>query len=826
MISSPSVSASRWLLLVAALSTPIAIADPYSAAVLADSPLAYYPLGHAAPADIAINSGSLGAALNGTHVNVQHGATGVLSASPNTSTLYNGTSSRSFIPFNAALNPPAAQPFTIEAWVMPTLEENIAIGQAPLFNRHSDGDRRGWVFFQRASVDVPSRPQGWNFRMYSGSGSGSSVDITGGTYTIGVWSHLAVVWNGSTATLYVDGFPVASETDTYAANLDVPFGIASYSEPAGSNPFGGRVDEVAFYPSALSAAQILEHADNGFSSNPSEPYATMVAGDGATLHLRLDEQDSWRSVASNLGSLGSEGNGVHFPGATHQVPGALTAGGDTAMRYQRIDKGSTDGNYATVLPNLPQLNTASFSWEAWVKPTAEGTGNAQCPVMNYTPIDGPRSGWVIWQRASTAGSGTFGWNLRMYSGDGSNRTIDINTGNGAGGYTVGQWQHLAVTFDENTQTAVFYVNGAVAGTQTSTNGNYLPNAGTVIPALGGFANGNDNPFDGEMDEVAFYDKALTSTQVAAHYTNGTNANPPLSYQSLITSHAPVAYYRMNEPAKAVVSNAGTLGTAADAALANAPAVIGGPQPPVFGGFDAGTAASLFNGDNTYLEVLNPAGLNISGPITVEAWVQPAASQPNFTANIISHGGNDDFSAEVFLRIENGNYEVGANGGKASFAIPAGDQGSSAWVHLAGTWNAGQWTLYRNGSQVATGSDANGAVLVNNANWAVGARGRWKHAGGFPVNPDAGQARVFNGGITDAAIYSSALSADKIRAHFLAGIGTSPLVIFRTPEGPVTLNWAGGILQQSDALEGWVDVPAAVSPYLPADGDRHFYRLRY
>ena len=169
--------------------------------------------------------------------------------------------------------------------------------------------------------------------------------------------------------------------------------------------------------------------------------------------------------------------------------------------------------------------------------------------------------------------------------------------------------------------------------------------------------------------------------------------------------------------------------------------------------------------------------------------------------------------------------MGANGGKASFPVPAGDQGSTAWVHLAGTWSAGQWKLYRNGSEVAAGSDANGAVLVNNANWAVGARGRWKYGAGFPVNQDAGEARVFNGGITDAAIYNTALSADKVRTHFLAGIGTSPLVITR-PADVTTLNWAGGILQQSDDMQSWVDVPAAVSPYAPADGDRHFYRLRY
>ena len=53
----------------------------------------------------------------------------------------------------------------------------------------------------------------------------------------------------------------------------------------------------------------------------------------------------------------------------------------------------------------------------------------------------------------------------------------------------------------------------------------------------------------------------------------------------------------------------------------------------------------------------------------------------------------------------------------------------------------------------------------------------------------------------------------------------PLLI-TNPSGTITLDWAGGILQESDDLIEWNDVPAATAPYMPADGPRHFYRLRY
>src|SRR5690606_22270462 len=123
----------------------------------------------------------------------------------------------------------------------------------------------------------------------------------------------------------------------------------------------------------------------------------------------------------NHGTLGAVANGVHFPGVTHQVPGAIAASDDPATRYDMIDKVSTDGGYPTVVPPDEKLNTGSCSWEGWVRPLAEGNSNAQSLIKTHCP-GATRTGSVIWQRASTAGSDLgsgFGWNLRMYNGNGS-----------------------------------------------------------------------------------------------------------------------------------------------------------------------------------------------------------------------------------------------------------------------------------------------------------------------------------------------------------------------------------------------------------------------
>src|SRR5690606_17800915 len=121
------------------------------------------------------------------------------------------------------------------------------------------------------------------------------------------------------------------------------------------------------------------------------------------------------------------------------------------------------------------------------------------------------------------------------------------------------------------------------------------------------------------------------------------------------------------------------------------------------------------------------------------------------------------------------------------------------------------------------ADATGPTPINNANWAIGARGRWKYG---EIFPPADQHRVFHGGIATAAIYPSALSGERLAAHFEAGPGSSPLLSIQHEDGSVTLIWEGGTLEQSDDLQTWTPLPEATSPMtVPAEGKR-FFRLTY
>jgi hypothetical protein len=185
----------------------------------------------------------------------------------------------------------------------------------------------------------------------------------------------------------------------------------------------------------------------------------------------------------------------------------------------------------------------------------------------------------------------------------------------------------------------------------------------------------------------------------------------------------------------------------------------------------GSQALSFNGTNQYLSMGNPADLNFSGQITLEAWIKPESTSG--IEDIIAHGYETSPSvAEDFLRIDNGDYQVGSwngNNALAQAAVPAGDVGQ--WVFLAGVYDGAQWDLYRDGVLVGTsGATTQGAqetsslagfgagTTVGSANWAIGAAG-------------SGSERFFDGEIDDASIWNVGRSAAQVQSD-MAGPLTS------------------------------------------------------
>ena len=197
------------------------------------------------------------------------------------------------VPYSASLNPPA---FTAEAWFKPDLALASADTKAALSCADITGNRAGWLIYQTGN--------GWNLRMYNQNGTTTSLNITGGTTAVpGTWYHVAVTFDGTTATVYVNGVASTNDVPTgYVPGTAGPLTVGVRSDNAFF--WQGAADEVALYPAALSPARILAHYQAGTNVAPATPYNTEVAADNPVEYLRLGEGVFAGRKADNLGTLG------------------------------------------------------------------------------------------------------------------------------------------------------------------------------------------------------------------------------------------------------------------------------------------------------------------------------------------------------------------------------------------------------------------------------------------------------------------------------------------------------------------------------------------
>ena len=161
------------------------------------------------------------------------------------------------------------------------------------------------------------------------------------------------------------------------------------------------------------------------------------------------------------------------------------------------------------------------SIEAWIRTTA-----------NCDPNNGGKQK-VICDYGSTATGGRFTFNILF----GNKLRIEVG-GSGIGGnkkLNDGNWHHVGVTYNPNSTTKplTLYVDGKIdtAGTIPTT-----INTASSVPFRIGMRVDNTNSFDGDIDDVRFYNVCLSDTFIKKHYQEEFCKLP-----SSIT-----AYYKLNE----------------------------------------------------------------------------------------------------------------------------------------------------------------------------------------------------------------------------------------------------------------------------------------
>lgn len=513
MESVPSLPRRRgWFLLVAVVlglvpSTIAGVLNPktahassaYESAVLGDSPSVYHRLGESSGTTAADDSGN---GVTGAYASsgVTYGVGGAVSGDADTAVTDTGgntlvTASDSGLPSGSSAR-------TMEMWLKTTADPTsssgsnsytilMLYGSSP--NSGSDDSFAGIYMFSPTSLMV-----GYGY---------SDEEYFTAPYALndGQWHLLDVASDGTYIDTYVDGQRIGQAT--LNQTLNTRLGGFGYNVMGLSNQYAinANLDEVAVYPSALSADHINERwrLGQGITSCPSVPntgYAGAVTTDAPTRYYPLDETSGRVAVDYS----GNCRDAAYVSGVTHGSGPLLTDPGADSV-------GSTNPGAAAVGggDSLPAGNS-DRTLETWLKSTVNPATSAQGYIQLVVyGTDGTATGTALDWFTTTTFCLCFGNDTVTFTSP-----YALNDGN---------WHQLDVTYDGT------YARGYVDGRPAS--GTAAPGItpATILSGEGLQFAGNNGQYglNGSLAQAAVYPSALSASRVLAHYFASGNTPAPV-----------------------------------------------------------------------------------------------------------------------------------------------------------------------------------------------------------------------------------------------------------------------------------------------------------
>ncbi len=467
--------------------------------------------------------------------------------------------------------------------------------------------------------------------------------------------------------------------------------------------FDGNLDEVKIYPYSRTADQIRQDYAAGLAGIKSNSGVTASFGsrsdswmsDGLVGYWKFDEPvGSYDDDNGYEDAIDSSGNGR-----------TGDANGNADVSDGKFGNGAAFDGTTDYLSYATNDFGNIFTISVWAKP-----GN----VSNIETII-----------ANTVGGGSNdGFKLYINHYLTNNRAIEFETGNGGdvstsltedGTIGFSQWNHIVVVVNEILGKAAIYVNG-IDQTKDSDILTDFKTSGTW--RIGSFMD-NQYSFNGKIDEVRIYNRALSADEVKKLYDW---APGPVAWWKFDEKSGTTAY---DSIASTTYSggNHGTLGTT----TASQPAWTQGE----YGG------ALRFDGSDDFIELPAKDDLNIAGAITISAWVKTTSAIAGIFGG---HYYTDPFNGySIFI----------GGGGVSDGKITFWSSAYGSWVASDSTVNDGNWhhvavavsgssaTFYRDG--VSNGTKTSAQPDSYSGIRAIGARSD----GAYPLDGLIDDVKIYN-----------------------------------------------------------------------------------
>jgi hypothetical protein len=262
------------------------------------------------------------------------------------------------------------------------------------------------------------------------------------------------------------------------------------------SPTTGSISATGLYtaPAVISAAQTVTVRATSTADNTKFATATVTLNSGTTGTGLLGY---WAfSEGSGTTAADSSGNGVNGT-----ISGAVWTTGRSGSGL------AFDGVNDNVNLGAVNVTGSALTISAWFKADAY-PGTSPRIISKATASNSIEHFFML---ATVNINGAERLRFRLQT-NGSLRTLNASTG---GSLPVGQWVHAAATYDGAMMR--LYLNGTEVGSRKATGG---IDGSTTAPVTIGESPDGAGAFDGVIDQVRIYNRALTASEIASLHSTG------------------------------------------------------------------------------------------------------------------------------------------------------------------------------------------------------------------------------------------------------------------------------------------------------------------
>ena len=585
-----------------------------------------------------------------------------------------------------------------------------------------------------------SYPDGSLYLTGYSMGTGSGVNGTT-SYADGEWHHVVVTYDFSTGVLscFVDNASSATLSISFTSRPST-IGPFSQSGDIGYQLHGGphryakcSIDQFRIFNKDLSTSE----RTTLYNETTTTANTLQVLGDTSCVAAYTFEGN-----ANDLDTATPK-NGT-ATNVIYDYNGTASSTTYVAGKFGKAALFNTNSSIDISGDVISRSSNSSMTWSSWINFTNVHSSSFRALVGSNNGGGFTPGAFAINLYGSSNG---ISCSLERYYNNSQNYSTSYATV-GLFSYSPNTWYHLALSYDSSSSEATVYINGSKIGSSYSLN--YTNSSYTSYSALaiGRYATANTGyGFDGMMDQIRIFDKALSPGEINSLY-NETTTTAALG---TISNPSTVAYYKMQDATDETGSYNGT--------ASNVNFNVQGKY-----GF-----AGKFNGSSSFIETSSEA-TTTEGNKTISGWIFSNVANNGFAfvANgkiILQYTGN----AFVVYKWVNGKtyYSGSVSAGEVKTITTSASYSLNTWYHVAimqtGTGDY-DFKLYINGTEPSTtqGSTAFGGYTASN--FIIGSGAVYSGTRYNFWNGSIDQVRVFNKAISAAEVtklYNEIQCADTI-----------------------------------------------------------------